>query len=522
MKKISQKILLVLTAAIAISGCKKDFADRYKNPNKPIAVQPSLLLTGITFKMLEAPAGQNDRTNQYQLQNNSYFGNNQYNFGAGTNYYATLTDVQNMEILSATAGEVNPYGAMGKFFRAYFFTKMSLQVGDIPMSQALQGAKLLTPVYDPQKTVFLNSLNLLESANADLTELISKGNSTISGDIYFGNSLTAWQKVVNTYRLRLLIHLSKRADDADLKVAQQFEQIITNPAKYPILQSRADDLKFVWVNPTNRYPIHKELFSDAVLSNSVDTYVSLLTASKDPRVFVTTDPAPGLVTAGGSPTDFSSFKGGEIGLDMGVLASQNGGGKLSPINRYRYYSGFTGEPTTLVGYTELCFNIAEAINRGWISAGPLGDAEAQYDAGIKSSMAFYGVPLSGSMTVYSLPLGVPPAGPYVTNTVNVDYAAYYAQPAVKYAGNSAAGLKQIIEQKYIAFFLNSGLEAYYNWRRTGFPAFSTGVGTGNNGKIAMRYKYPAAEQSANTANYNDAIKQYGNVDDVNGIMWLLK
>ncbi|RZA01082.1 MAG: hypothetical protein EOP47_11985 [Sphingobacteriaceae bacterium] len=189
MKKISQKILLLLTAAITIAGCKKDFQDRYVNPNKPTAVQPSLLLTGIMNKMLEAPAGQNDRTNQYQLQNNSYFGNNQYNFGSGTNYYATLTDVQNMEILSATAGEVNPYGAMGKFFRAYFFTKMSLQMGDIPMSQALQGAKLLTPVYDAQKTIFINSLDLLEQANADLTELISKGNATISGDIYFNNNL---------------------------------------------------------------------------------------------------------------------------------------------------------------------------------------------------------------------------------------------------------------------------------------------------------------------------------------------
>jgi hypothetical protein len=43
-----------------------------------------------------------DRTNQYQLQNNSYFGNNQYNFGPGSNYYPTLTDVINMENAAAT------------------------------------------------------------------------------------------------------------------------------------------------------------------------------------------------------------------------------------------------------------------------------------------------------------------------------------------------------------------------------------------------------------------------------------
>jgi len=523
MKTHIQKALLLMVMAAILSSCKKSFQDLYENPNKPTSVQASLLLNGILNNMLEAPGGQLDRTNQYQLQNNSYFGNNQYNFGPGSNLYPVLTDVTNMEKegSATTAGTVTPYTALGKFFRAYFFTKMSLQMGDIPMSQALQGAAQLSPVYDSQKTVFLNSLNLLEQANADITTLL-KGTSTFTGDIYFNNSLQAWQKVVNTYRLRLLIHLSKKTSDPDLKVAQQFAQIIADPVKYPIMRSTTDDLKYTWLNPTNRYPLNKETFANGALNNSADTYVSLLTADKDPRVFITTDPAPGLVSSGLSPTDFAAFQGGDIGLDMGVLASQNGGGKLSYINRYRYYSGYTGETTALVGYTEMCFNIAEAINRGWVNAGPLGDAEAYYNAGIKSSMAFYGVPDKGTMTVYSLPLGVPVSGPYVSNTINVDYSAYYAQPAVKYAGNNETGIRQINEQKYIAFYLNSGLEPYFNWRRTGYPVFKTGVGTGNNGKIALRYKYPAAEQSANTANYNAAIAQYGNVDDVNGVMWLLK
>jgi hypothetical protein len=522
MKIYIQKVLLLVVMAVIFSGCKKDFQELYVNPNKPVSVQASLLLNGILNNMLEAPGGQLDRTNQYQLQNNSYFGNNQYNFGAGSNLYSVLTDVTNMEKAATLGVDAKPYQALGKFFRAYFFTKMSLQMGDIPMLQALQGAAALTPVYDPQKTVFQSSLTLLDEANSDLAVLISKGNSTVTGDIYFSNSLQAWQKVVNTYRLRLLIHLSKKASDPDLKIAQQFAQIIANPAKYPIMLSNSNDLKYVWLDPTNRYPLNKESFANGALNNSADTYVSLLTANKDPRVFITTDPAPGLVTAGGKPTDFASFQGGNIGLDMGVLASQNGGGKISYINRYRYYSGYTAETTAIVGYTEMCFNIAEAINRGWITSGPLGDAEAYYNAGIKSSMAFYSIPDKGQMVVHSLPLGVPVSGPYVTDTVNVDYSAFYAQPTVKYAGNNDAGIRQIIEQKYVAFYLNSGLEPYFNWRRTGFPIFKTGVGTGNNGKIALRYKYFDAERSANTANYNAALAQYNNVDDVNGVMWILK
>ncbi|HEY0174740.1 MAG TPA: SusD/RagB family nutrient-binding outer membrane lipoprotein, partial [Pedobacter sp.] len=524
MKKNIQNILLLVIMTALLSGCKKEFEKLYENPNKPTSVPASLLLNSILNSMLEAPGGQLDRTNQYQLQNNSYFGNNQYNFGAGSNLYATLTDVSNMEKQAVVAGgaDLNPYHALGKFFRAYYFTKMSLQMGDLPMSQALQGAQVLNPVYDPQKTIFVNSIALLDQANTDLAALIASNNTSLSGDLYFGNKLLSWQRVVNTYRLRLLIHLSKKTADADLNVAQQFAQIVANPVKYPILLDSSSDLKYTWLDPTNRYPLNKETFANGALNNSADTYVGLLTANKDPRVFITTDPAPGLVTAGGSPTDFASFQGGDIGLDMGVLASQNGGGKLSYINRYRYFSGYTGETTAIISYTEMCFNIAEAINRGWLASGPLGDAEAYYNAGIKSSMTFYGIPDKGAMTVYSLPLGVPVSGPYVSNTVNVDYAAYYAQPTVKYAGNNATGLRQIIEQKYVAFFLNSGLEPYFNWRRTGFPVFKTGVGTGNNGVIALRYKYFDAERSANTTNYNAAIAQYNNVDDVNGVMWILK
>ncbi|WP_159466668.1 SusD/RagB family nutrient-binding outer membrane lipoprotein [Dyadobacter sp. 3J3] len=521
---IKQIVTLALLVSLG-TGCQESFDDLYVNPNKPTDVPASLLFNQVLNTMLESPGGQLDRTNQYQLQNNSYFGNNQYNFGAGSQLYGTLTNVVNMEKQATVSGaaDLNPYHALGKFFRAYYFTKMSLETGDIPMSEALQGATALMPKYDSQKTVFQNSLTMLEEANADLTQLIAKNDVTLTGDMYFSNSLAAWQKVVNTFRLRLLIHLSKKATtDADLNVTQQFAMIINDPVKYPIMLTSANELKYTWLNPTNRYPLNKETFANGALNNSTSTYVSLLTDRKDPRVFITTDPAPGLVTAGGSPTDFSSFKGGDIGLDMGALASQNGGGVLSYINRYRYYSGYTGETTAIIGFTEMCFNIAEAINHGWITKGPLGDAEAYYNAGIKASMSFYSIPAKGSMTVYSLPLGVPVAGPYVSSTVNVDYDAYYAQATVKYAGNNDAGLKQILEQKYIAFYLNSGLEAYFNWRRTGIPVFKTGVGTGNNGKIAMRYKYQAAEQSANTANYNSAITQYNNVDDVNGIMWLLK
>jgi len=136
-------------------------------------------------------------------------------------------------------------------------------------------------------------------------------------------------------------------------------------------------------------------------------------------------------------------------------------------------------------------------------------------------MASYNIPQSGSMNVFFLRPGSS-LGTYDTYTVNVDFATYYNQSAVKYAGGST-GLTQILQQKYLALFRHSGLEAYYQYRRTGVPAFTTGAGTGNSGRIALRFQYPSTEKTANTKNYQAALQnQYGGNDDINGVMWLLK
>ncbi|MEP6927046.1 MAG: SusD/RagB family nutrient-binding outer membrane lipoprotein, partial [Ginsengibacter sp.] len=164
----------------------------------------------------------------------------------------------------------------------------------------------------------------------------------------------------------------------------------------------------------------------------------------------------------------------------------------------------------------------EAINRGWIT----GDAEAWYTNGIKASRAFYGIPETGSFTVYFYrpgSAGVDKIQNYDTYTVNADFNAYYSQEKVKYAGNISTGLTQILQQKYLALFRHSGLEAFYNFRRTGVPNFTIGPGTGNSSRIALRFQYPSSERNANADNYKNALQsQYAGNDDINGKMWLLQ
>jgi len=128
-----------------------------------------------------------------------------------------------------------------------------------------------------------------------------------------------------------------------------------------------------------------------------------------------------------------------------------------------------------------------------------------------------------SFTTYFLPKdknAVTQVAPY---PYSFDFNTYYAQPAVSLSTTAADAIKQIVLQKYIADFQNSGYESYYNWRRTGVPAFEGGSGVGNNGIIPLRWAYPALEQQYNTENFNNALKAQGfSQNDLNQVMWLIK
>jgi hypothetical protein len=527
MKNIFQTTALLGLLALASTSCNKTLDELTVNENKPNAVPAALLLTGVLNDAYEAPNGQFETWDQYYLNNYDYYGNNRYDFGSGTAYYTTLKNVGLMEqqALAAGSAAVNPYAALGNFFRAYLYTRMSLQMGDLPQSQALLGGENLTPAYDAQKAVFVQSFKWLESANADLTTLIASGTTTVSGDIYYGGDLRQWQKAVNALRLRLLLAVSKKNGDADLNVAGQFASIVGNPSKYPLLASNADNMQYVYVAATNNfYPNNNRNFGqDGSRKNMSATYVGLLTQLQDPRVYATCEPARDLVDNQKQPAaSFASFVGADAGLDLGIMYNNAGLQKYSLLNRYRYFRTLTGEPSIQIGYPELCFNIAEGINRGWLASG---NAETYYTAGIQASMASYSLPTSGTYTAYFYRPGstdVTAPANYDTYSIPVSYAAYYAQPSVKYATGST-GLTQILQQKYLALFRHSGLEAYYNYRRTGVPTFTTGPGTGNGSRIAQRFRYPTSERTANTTNYEAALaSQYGGNDDINGVMYVLK
>jgi hypothetical protein len=518
----AKNIIAYFTALVVISaGCSKKFDSLERDPNRPVTVPASLVFNGVLNDLNPGAWNQVNRWNQFSNSNYAYYDDQEYNWtGVSFSPYNTVKNIAKMEeeAIRSGADALNPYSALGKFFRAYFFYDLTMKVGDLPMSQALQGLENTTPVYDTQKDIFIQVLKWLDEANSDLASLLAKGDNLLTGDFYYNNDLSKWQKAVNAFRLRVLIQLSKKESDADLSIKTKFAEVINDAVKYPLFSGMGDNLQYVYNSQFNKYPTSPDNYGfDAARYNTSATYLNKLVELKDPRTFVTAEPAGKKVASGISPTSFEAFVGASSGEDLADMTTKAQNGEYSFINRYRYYRTYTAENTIIIGYPEMCFNIAEAINRGWIQ----GDAEDWYKKGVQASIAFYGI-VNGANTVnFQKPNGT--LNDYNSYTINFNFDDYYAQSSVMYAGNQSNGLNQILTQKYLAFFQNSGWEAYYNWRRTGVPTFATGPGNGNSQRIAKRFQYPTSELATNEENLKAALqRQFNGTDDINADIWIIQ
>jgi hypothetical protein len=490
MHRIAALLLLLL------SGCMK-MDDLRKNPNKATIAPPGVIFSGIAQAMFVKPWGDAQRSTQYHCLTYSYYGDQSYSFGAAGFYYTALRNIDQLvkEANRNGSDAMRPYYALADFMRAWFYIKMTVQTGDIPMREAMKAEKGIDrPVYDAQRDVYLQCLQLLQQSQDTLAVLNSKGTYKIDGDVFFRGNLKQWQKVVNAFRLRVLVSLSHKADDAGFQIKKNFSDIL----QLPLPESNEDNLQITYsaAEVSNYYPSYSlNPEADAKRNPLGATYVNLLKQLRDPRLFVVGKPAAISITDSSAAHDFNAYRGATTGTLQAALNDSASSGYFSfPDDQY-WFSSPIGHPTILLGYPEISFTIAEAINRGWVTGK---DATLYYQAGIRASMQSYAIP---------------------ADTIS----QYLAQPQLAYAGNDAHGLQQILQQKYLAFFQQSDWEPFYNQRRTGIPAFSTGPGNQNNGLIPRRWTYPASESIDNIQHLTEALqRQYNGADNINGVMWLLK
>ena len=246
MKKIFQILSLGL-ALSSVTACKKSFDSLASDPNRATAVPANLILNNVLLEYNEGAFNTTQRWNQYYVCNYDYYGNQEYNWtGFSYNNYNVLKNITKMEDeAKKSVPGVNPYTALAKYLKAYFLYDLTMNLGDIPVSEALKGLGNITPKYDTQKQVFQQILTYLEEANTEMGTLKST-NYVLANDFYYGNNLSKWQKAVNAFKLRVLIQLSMKEADTDLAIKTKFAEVINNPTKYPLFSSDDDNLSFVY------------------------------------------------------------------------------------------------------------------------------------------------------------------------------------------------------------------------------------------------------------------------------------
>jgi hypothetical protein len=512
------KYIIGLALAGGVMGCSK-FDDINTNPNQATQVSSAMLATNMILNITRTDIGVTKAFMQpYLLGKYLTWGEGQESFQFnrfGRTNFNRLTLLRNVTPMVNAApdeGLKKSYEGLGHFIRAWQFFYTTMQVGDIPYSQAIKGESesIIQPAYDAQKTVFLGILDELDKADA----LLAQG-SNFSGDPIYGGKTDNWRRLANSFQLHVLLQLYRKTGDAELNVINRFKDIAANR---PLLRSYSDNFALTYNATANQnYP-----WSDVPAGSNpnVRSNYTMLTSTlleplkelNDRRLFYYAKPSPVQLAAGKTQSDWDAYVGAEPSDPFSTLQIKRNSKDYSDFNN-RYINLVNTEPVSQFSFAQLQFTLAEARLRGWISTG---SAQEYYAAGIMDAMKF--------TAFYT-----PDIADYHHNMKMDDayISAYPSTAGVLLEGSLEEQLKQIILQKYLAGFLQgSNFTAWYEHRRTGYPDFVLNPQTNLNipsDKFPVRWLYPSNELSYNTQNLDAAIQlQYGGNDNVNELMWLLK
>ena len=433
----------------------------------------------------------------------------QYNDLGRSNFdrMTRLIDVEKMINLSEelNEGERNSYKGLGHFMRAYIFFGRTMQVGDIPYSDALKGESdgNIKPKYDTQKEVFLGILDELDKADTFFAQ-----GSSFDGDIVYGGDPGKWRKMVNSFALNVLINLSKKTADPDLQVIPRFTNIVNTR---PIFESNADNFSLTYSNKDGQmYPFFKQGNQFIIYPMVSDILIDKLKELEDYRLFHYAAPSTIKLENGLTSSDFDAYLGVDPAIEYSELSAIASSADYSDIND-RYKEIPEGEPVFLLSYAQIEFILAEASVRGWIP----NNGEAHYRNGIKAAMYYVADNTPDNPNFHH---GRIMDDAYINN--------YPESPEVKFSTSMEDQLEQIITQKFISTYLQSPLSSFFENRRTGYPAFPINEETNENvpsDKLPIRWMYPSDEVDYNKENLDEAVsRQYGGNDNNNGVMWILQ
>ncbi len=488
MNKIKNNFIIALSLLVSFVFSCKDFDELNINPNgvDPAVADLNFLMpttiTSLGQTVYNIGFGTFSGVMQHTQQTGWFGGYNNYDWNnlshSWNGYYSIL--MNNEEFFNkAVKDGYEFHEGVARILRAYLFGLITDIWGDAPYKDALKaeaGPDFFKPVFDLQKDIYLGILADLDTANTLLSkDATSYKNIVPKQDILYQGAPGKWRKFANSLALRYYMRLQAKESG----IAEEgIKKITGDPSKYPLITDATDDASFGFPgksssdsNPLNtvydidpagaymRVKMGKTLVDAlrdhndprlAVWANRIEIPLVLVEGTGIDRIVggkreVSQDVVDEFETANSMEVDFHpEYAGVTISHSRVQIYNMNNANPAqgtknihaSHLNeRYRQ----TSDPLVLMrllSAAEVNLTLAEAAFRGWIA----GNAAGFYAAGIRESFKAWGV-----------------------GTEFDDYIA----------DNPYDGLESILEQKWIASW-STAQEAWFDWRRTGLPALTTG------------------------------------------------
>jgi len=498
--KFKQIIIAVLTL-FTLVGCTENFDELVKDP-VALSANPSGQLTFIQLSM--------SGDSYYQWRANLIYAGGFVQHYSGswavTEYgskfkknddYATAlwrsvysNELKNaVDIIDKTNGDPTStnMNAVAKIIKVMVAQRLTDLYGDVPYSDAGLGFSegIVTPKYDKQEDIYTAFFSELDEAFNQL----NTGGGTVKGDLFYGGDIAKWKKLANTMRLRLGMRISEVNPS---EAAKQVKAAVQNG----VFESNADNCIMNHLDVSfngSLSDFRGNGLSQAFVGNEHGDHfsslmINFLRNNGDPRLTMIATPKTGSVNWGPIAPGEELYEGVPPGsFRWDIPGGSNAASGIQP------YLKQNTTPFLHVSYSEAQLLLAEAAFRGWIS----GSASDYYNKGVEAGIK--------QLEIY---------GATAASQANID-TYLNANPLV--VGEE---MEQIGTQIWVTYLFNS-IEAYSNWRRTGFPHLIpiTNPDSETGGVTPTRFYYPNDEMQKNKVNYLDALSTMGGKNDWTDKVW---
>lgn len=444
MKKIHKIIIACFGLILIISSCKKAL-DINTDPNNSTNASVDLVLPsalgytayhlGNTLSILGGFWGQfwtqGPTANQYNNLEQYNVTSSAYNRPWEGLYAGPLQDLK--YIIQETEGTPNKnYAGIAKIMQAYVFQYLTDLYGDIPFTEALDAANP-TPHFDPQEVVYTGLIKLVDEGLALID--VNSSSHPLNDDLVYQGDMDKWKRFGNTLKLKIYLRQAYvKPTVAETGIKAMYA------ANAQFLETGEDaDIHFT-TTTFNKHPLFSS-FQSITPDNYVasNTALQYLLTNNDPRVDIFYQKATAAPNAG----NHAALQQGR-GPTLTGAQNSNSYSKIGPA--VGGPNGGETAPVIFISAAESYFLQAEAVVRGWGT----GDAKALYDNAVRSSFDYW-------------------------NLSAAQAAAYLAQSAIAFpiAGTMEQKIKAIIFQKWISMSGTQNVEAWTEWRRTGYPDIFT-------------------------------------------------